>query len=154
MITTILLVLVIVYLFRNTLSDVSVFNPFAEPEVREEPIVEGKFTPETLQKYNGTDDPKIFIAVKGKVYNVSQGASFYGPGGPYENFAGRDASRGLAKNSFEAELLTPINKPIDTLKDLTDAEIESLDGWEEHFENKYPIVGSLHENGETGETGQ
>ncbi|KAG1487005.1 hypothetical protein G6F54_012931 [Rhizopus delemar] len=37
--------------------------------------------------------------------------------------------------------------PIDTLTDLTAVEKESLDGWEEHFENRYKVVGTLHENG-------
>lgn len=66
-----------------------------------DPIVEGQFTPRKLSVYNGHDDPKIFIAVKGTVFDVSAGRQFYGPSGPYSNFAGHDASRGLALNSFE-----------------------------------------------------
>ena len=34
----------------------------------------------------------------------------------------RDASRGLAKNSFDPDILTDINEPIDTLTDLTAVE--------------------------------
>lgn len=88
------------------------------------------------------------MAVRGRVFDVSQGATFYGPGGPYENFAGRDASRGLAKNSFDLDVITPLDKPIDLLDNLTADEIESLDNWEEHFENKYKVVGSLHNESE------
>lgn len=147
MITSILLVIVIVFLFKDLLLDLIVSNPLSS-SAQEEPIVAGKFTPHTLQKFNGTDDPKIFIAVRRRVFDVSQGATFYGPGGPYENFAGRDASRGLAYNSFEKELLTGIDDPIDDLKDLTKDQLESLDSWEEHFENKYKIVGTLEDEEE------
>lgn len=51
-------------------------------------------------------------------------------GGPYSTFAGRDASRGLAKQSFEQDMLTPLNEPIDELKDLSNAEWENLRDWE------------------------
>jgi len=38
-------------------------------------------------------------------------------GGPYENFAGRDASRGLACQSFDEEMLTAdLTAPLDDLK--------------------------------------
>ncbi|KAK6204963.1 cytochrome b5 [Scheffersomyces amazonensis] len=145
MLTTIILVVVVLLLARSLLSDVNL-NPFGEKAKEDDTVIEGKFTPITLEKYNGKDHPKIFMAVKGKVFDVSQGASFYGPGGPYANFAGRDASRGLAKNSFELDCLTPIDQKIDTLQDLLAVEKESLDSWEEHFDTKYPVVGTLHEN--------
>lgn len=144
MLTSILLIIVIIFLFRNLLQDLIVSNPLSSSS-QEEPIVAGKFTPHSLQKFNGTDDPKIFISVRNRVFDVSQGATFYGPGGPYENFAGRDASRGLAFNSFEKDLLTSLDDPIDDLKDLTKDQLESLDSWEEHFENKYKVVGTLVE---------
>lgn len=144
MLTTILVIIVLIFVIRSVSSDLAYINPFSEKDVPEEPIVAGKFTPLTLAKFNGTDDPKIFISVRGTVYNVTQGASFYGPGGPYENFAGRDASRGLGKNSFDLENITPLDQPLDDLKDLTKEEVESLDHWEELFESKYPVVGTLH----------
>lgn len=51
-------------------------------------------------------------------------------GGPYANFGGRDASRGLAKQSFEEDMLTPVGSPIDPLDDLTKSEWDNLKGWE------------------------
>ncbi|CDO93157.1 unnamed protein product [Kluyveromyces dobzhanskii CBS 2104] len=108
-----------------------------------DPIVEGKFFPRTLYKFNGHDDEKIFIAVKGKVYDCSLGRQFYGPSGPYSNFAGHDASRGLATNSFDLETLRHWDQPIDSLDDLNEQQLGALDGWVSHFEKKYPCVGSL-----------
>lgn len=155
MLTTIIIILVILFFAKSIFSEFinNDKNPLDSVTDQISTVVEGKFTPKSLVKYNGQDSPKIFISVKNRVFDVTQGGAFYGPGGPYENFAGRDASRGLAKNSFDPEVLTDINDPIDDLKDLTKLEIESLDGWEEHFENRYKIVGTLHENGSIKEEG-
>lgn len=86
----------------------------------------------------------VYIAVRGKVFDVTPGRHFYGPGGPYENFAGRDASRGLACNSFDEDMLTKdLEGPLDTLDGLGSDEMESLQGWEERFSEKYLVVGRL-----------
>lgn len=109
----------------------------------DEPMVEGKFFPRTLYKYNGHDDEKIFIAVRGKVYDCSQGRQFYGPSGPYTNFAGHDASRGLAMNSFDLDQFRHWDQPMDDLSDLSPEQNAALDGWCEHFQKKYPCIGEL-----------
>ena len=47
-----------------------------------------------LLAYNGMDRRKpLLLALKGRVIDVSAGADFYGPGGPYGIFAGKDARR-------------------------------------------------------------
>ncbi|KAF3927661.1 Neudesin [Orbilia brochopaga] len=109
------------------------------------PLLYKSYTPKTLLPYNGTDEPRVLLAVKGTVFDVSAGRSFYGPGGPYSIFAGRDASRGLAKGVLEDSLLTDVDKPIDRLDDLTEEERGALDGWFETFEGKYLVVGELVE---------
>jgi len=82
--------------------------------------------------------------VRGRVFDVSSGRNFYGPGGPYANFAGRDASRGLACGSFEADMLTEdLEGPLDKLDDLSEDQLEALRGWEERFLDKYLVVGKL-----------
>lgn len=101
------------------------------------------FTPRMLQKYNGVDDPRVLMGVNGKVYDVTAGKTHYGPGGPYASFAGRDASRGLAKHSFDAEVLNPIDAPVDELKDLIPEEREALQQWAQFFEGKYTYCGRL-----------
>lgn len=70
-------------------------------------------------------------------------------GGPYENFAGRDASRGLAHQSFDKEMLTEdLKGPLDDLKDLDKEQLENLMGWEERFSEKYLVVGKLVAEGD------
>lgn len=62
---------------------------------------------------------------------------FYGPGGPYGMFAGREASRALALLSFNPQ---DING---NLEGLDDSELEILQDWEDKFIEKYAKVGQL-----------
>ncbi|CAA7267834.1 unnamed protein product [Cyclocybe aegerita] len=105
------------------------------------------YTPKTLEPFSGRDGGRILLAINGIVFDVTAGRNFYGPNGMYGNFAGRDASRGMAKQSFDVEMLTPVDQPLDTLADLKPDEIENMKGWIDHFSNKYIICGKLVENG-------
>ncbi|KAL4772192.1 cytochrome b5-like heme/steroid binding domain-containing protein [Aspergillus nidulans var. acristatus] len=113
------------------------------------PVVFRTFTPKTLLPFNGENDKPVYLAVRGRVFDVTPGRNFYGPGGPYENFAGRDASRGLAFQSFDKEMLTEdLSGPLDDLKDLDADQLENLQSWEERFLEKYLVVGKLVAEGD------
>lgn len=108
------------------------------------PTVFKTFTPPQLKPYNGTNNMPVYLAVRGRVFDVTPGRNFYGPGGPYANFAGRDASRGLACGSFDEDMLTEdLEGPLDRLEDLGAEEMEAMRGWEERFSEKYLVVGKL-----------
>uniref|UniRef100_J3N3V8 Cytochrome b5 heme-binding domain-containing protein n=1 Tax=Oryza brachyantha TaxID=4533 RepID=J3N3V8_ORYBR len=62
---------------------------------------------------------------------------FYGPGGPYALFAGKDASRALAKMSFEPQDLTS------DISGLGPFELDALQDWEYKFMGKYVKVGTI-----------
>ncbi|KAI4378147.1 hypothetical protein MLD38_015669 [Melastoma candidum] len=62
---------------------------------------------------------------------------FYGPGGPYALFAGKDASRALAKMSFEEKDLTG------DISGLGPFELDALQDWEYKFMSKYVKVGTI-----------
>jgi membrane-associated progesterone receptor component len=112
------------------------------------PTVFKTFTPKQLLPNNGLHGQPVYLAVRGRVFDVSPGRNFYGPGGPYANFAGRDASRGLACGSFDADMLTEdLAGPLDKLEDLGAEELDALRGWEERFLEKYMVVGRLVEEG-------
>jgi predicted heme/steroid binding protein len=67
---------------------------------RRTPPEKRDYNAEELKQYDGTDPTKpILLGVKGKIYDVSAKEEFYGPGGAYSAFAGRDASRALAKGT-------------------------------------------------------
>ncbi|KAI0259186.1 hypothetical protein BC834DRAFT_833982, partial [Gloeopeniophorella convolvens] len=91
------------------------------------------------------DGGRILLAIAGTLFDVAAGRGFYGPDGMYGNLAGRDASRGMAKQSFGVEMLTLINQSFDKLKDLT-PEMCNTKGWIVHFSNKYIVCGRLVEN--------
>ncbi|KAJ8771410.1 hypothetical protein K2173_026587 [Erythroxylum novogranatense] len=102
------------------------------------PVQLGEITEEELKVYDGADPKKpLLMAIKGQIYDVSQSRMFYGPGGPYALFAGKDASRALAKMSFEDKDLTG-----DT-SGLGPYELEALQDWEYKFMSKYVKVGTV-----------
>lgn len=73
--------------------------------ISDEPIVFTHYTPHELSEFDGRKNEKILMGIRGRVYDVTAGREFYGPGGPYGNFAGRDASRGLSKGSFDEGMI-------------------------------------------------
>jgi len=138
-INLVLLSLFIVLIYYRLRPQTAPSLPAATP-----PTVFKTFTPPTLKPFNGENDQPVYLAVRGKIFDVTSGRNFYGPGGPYANFAGRDASRGLACGSFEEDMLTKnLNGPLDTLSDLGGEEMEALRGWEDRFNEKYLVVGKL-----------
>jgi len=115
-------------------------RPREEPEAEPlpPPVQLGEVDEEDLRQYDGTDPKKpLLMAIKGQIYDVTQSRMFYGPGGPYALFAGKDASRALAKMSFE---------PQDLNGDLTGLgpfEVDALQDWEYKFMSKYVKVGTI-----------
>jgi len=92
-----------------------------------------------LRHYDGSEPGRpLYIAVLGKIYDVSESADFYGAGGPYEIFAGRDASRALATMSLELE---SVDNP--TLEGLKPDQEQMLHQWDSRLAAKYAQVGVL-----------
>nr|ACJ85430.1 unknown [Medicago truncatula]AFK47952.1 unknown [Medicago truncatula] len=102
------------------------------------PVQLGEITEEELKAYDGNDhDKPLLMAIKGQIYDVSQSRMFYGPGGPYALFAGKDASRALAKMSFDEKDLTG------DISGLGPFELDALQDWEYKFMEKYVKVGTI-----------
>ncbi|XP_068640733.1 membrane steroid-binding protein 1-like [Aristolochia californica] len=113
-------------------------EPVEETEPLPPPVQLGEISEEELKAYDGLDPKKpLLMAIKGQIYDVSQSRMFYGPGGPYALFTGKDASRALAKMSFEDKDLTG------DISGLGPFELEALQDWEYKFMSKYVKVGTI-----------
>ncbi|XP_068701874.1 membrane-associated progesterone receptor component 2-like [Montipora foliosa] len=105
-----------------------------------EPMKKRDFTPQELLEYDGVKQKRVLLAVNFKVFDVTRGKDFYGPGGPYSVFAGHDASRGLATFSVGPDA---VKAECDDLSDLNSMQMDSLREWETQFMEKYDMVGRL-----------
>ncbi|GAX28145.1 hypothetical protein FisN_6Lh033 [Fistulifera solaris] len=107
------------------------------------------FTAQQLRHFNGEledDGPNpqhkpVYLSVAGTVFDVSDGRNFYGPGGPYAAFAGRECGIALSKYAFDEQYL---DIPVDRTQ-LNAGERMELDQWLEKFQyyRNYPLVGKL-----------
>ena len=99
------------------------------------------FTAKQLCHFNGHDDKPVYLSVSGIVFDVSDGRGFYGPGGPYEKFAGRECGVALSKMSFDEQHLDDLAG----IEGLNFGEKTELEGWIDKFTNYrcYPVKGRL-----------
>lgn len=118
---------------------------FRKKEAPRPPLPEAEerdYTLDELSAFDGSGSERpLLIAIRGFVYDVGRGRDFYGPGGPYGMFAGKDCTRALAKVAFDPELFTG------DLEGLEQHELDQLDEWVEMFETKYRRVGRLLRDG-------
>lgn len=90
-----------------------------------------------MHKYNGANDQKAYVAVKGEIYDVSS-SPFYKPGQAYHVFTGHDASINLAKMTHDEQLLDKYGEI-----QLDNEEDTALNEWKVRFEQKYPKIGKI-----------
>mmetsp|Transcript_21452 Transcript_21452/g.45114 ORF Transcript_21452/g.45114 Transcript_21452/m.45114 type:complete len:300 (-) Transcript_21452:141-1040(-) len=122
-----------------------------DEEEEESPEPPRNFTLKQLSLFDGkvdekSEEPKpVYLSLGGTVFDVSKGRDFYGPGGPYETFAGRECGAALAKMSFDQSLLDEVA----ACESLSVGEKRELENWLEKFEHYrcYPIMGRLVPDG-------
>ncbi|CAB3256821.1 unnamed protein product [Arctia plantaginis] len=133
------IICVFLYKIYSKFTKVPVDTPALElPKIRKD------MTVSELRQYDGNQpDGRVLVAVNGWIFDVTRGRRFYGPGGPYAAFGGKDASRGLATFS-----VTSSDKEYDDLSDLNSIEMDSVKEWEAQFREKYELVGRLLKPGE------
>ncbi len=102
----------------------------------------GDLTRKELKEFDGKSDDKHFLllACKGTIFDVTRGRDFYGPGGPYNCFCGKDASLAFAKVSTAEEHMNA------KCSNLFAMEVDALNDWYRKFEEKYPVVGKVRDS--------
>ncbi|WVQ97658.1 hypothetical protein IAU59_004772 [Kwoniella sp. CBS 9459] len=91
-----------------------------------------------LSQYDGSDPSKpIYVAIKGRVFDVTNKPEMYGKGKGYNIFAGRDASKGLGMSSLD------IKDAVPDYSSLNEAQMKTLNQWESFFEKRYNVVGKV-----------
>ncbi|XP_068627646.1 membrane-associated progesterone receptor component 1-like [Battus philenor] len=137
LILTVIIMLLVYKIYRSRVNKVATESP-------ELPKLRKDMTVAELRQYDGNQpDGRVLVAVNGWIFDVTRGRRFYGPGGPYAAFGGKDASRGLATFS-----VTSSDKEYDDLSDLNSMEMDSVKEWEAQFREKYELVGKLLKPGE------
>jgi len=136
-------ILVLVYkIFKGRTEDDDANAPRPDPPLPK--MKKQDMTLEELRKYDGIQgDGRVLCAINGRVFDVTKGKRFYGPGGPYSSFAGHDASRALAM--FQTDL---VKEEYDDLSDLDNSQMESIREWDAQLAEKYDVVGRLLKPGE------
>jgi predicted heme/steroid binding protein len=86
------------------------------------------------------DDTPILLSLFGRVYDVSEGFKFYGPGAPYSMFAGRDVTYSLS-TGCKAQVC--LDTPAKLLHQ--DDDIKEGKRWLSffHLHDKYKLVGKM-----------
>ena len=122
---------------------------------REEPLPLGDasaglaLTADELSEYDGRPLPEsgngshapLLLAVRGRIYDVTAGWSFYGPGRSYHKLVAKDATRAFCTGCLEPACL------ISNTAGLTAEQLREADRWIELYEHhdKYKLVGQLRE---------
>ncbi|KAI9222417.1 cytochrome b5-like heme/steroid binding domain-containing protein [Blastocladiella britannica] len=97
-----------------------------------------EMTPAQLAEFDNADTGKpVYVAIKGIIFDVSANREMYPHAKGYGLFAGKDASRALAKSSLDVD---DISSKWD---DLNEDELKTLNDWVSFYEKKYPKVGRV-----------
>jgi predicted heme/steroid binding protein len=93
----------------------------------------------SIFRKTGENGPEIWLSIVGKVYDVTSGRDFYGPGSGYAAFAGTDASVAYVTGKFTAEEAA---KGLDSISSI---QVAAINDWAGFYDKsvKYNFVGLL-----------
>lgn len=100
------------------------------------------FTRSQLSIYNGVNNPKVYIGIKGYVYDVTTNLDSYGPGKSYNTLTGKEVTRLFAINKLKVPEGDGDQKLWD-IDDLSDKQKDAVVKWIEFFHCRYKVVGII-----------
>lgn len=90
-----------------------------------------------LSKFDGnSDQPNIYLAFLGLVYDVTINSQHYARGAEYNAFAGRDATRAFVTGNFTHDLH-------DYIEDIEESLYSHIESWASFYNTSYPILGRI-----------
>ena len=101
----------------------------------------GTINVETLNLFHCNNPDRRLLSLNGVVFDVTSGEKSYGPDGAYKEYAGHDITLALAVHKTD-------EKWLDKFVKMKEKWVETANGWEDYFKNKYPVAGRL-ENWDT-----
>ncbi len=107
--------------------------------IKKKQVVKTKFTLDEIHEYNSTNAKKILLSIMGIVYDVTTGKDFFGKGGPYDVYAGRDCTYALATMDLANSAVDKFEYELD--EKFSDS--QTLADWIAYFDFKYLRVGEL-----------
>ena len=110
--------------------------PAAEKRLFPVSPTDRRFTVDELRAHGPTAST-IYLAIFGRVYDVTKGKQHYGKKGGYSFFAGRDATRSFVSGDFTDAGLT------DDLTGLSPDLMLGIEDWVRTYEKDYTYVGIL-----------
>jgi len=137
--TNLILTLVCIYLIYKIFFQSSETTYIGETKTYPAPLPKHDMTLSELRQYDGkNEEGRICIAINRKIFDVSKGDRFYGPNKSYAPLAGRDATRALG--SFE---INQVKDQWDDYENITSEQWNTVNEWEQQFNEKYDFVGNL-----------
>ena len=97
-----------------------------------------ELTAAELSQYDGSDpDRPIYLSIRRRLFDVTDGIKYYGSEGKYNYLVGREVARALATGCFESSGLSF------DVRGLTQQQLDTIAGWQNFYARKYSMVGHL-----------
>lgn len=105
-------------------------------------------TREQLEDMDGYDGAPLYLSIRGRVYDVTAGGTFYAEGKEYHNWVGTDATRSFGTGCRGGTDKTGMDCLSESVDGLSAGEQKEIDRWLELYEthDKYTFVGHLIED--------
>lgn len=102
-----------------------------------------KYTLEELKQYDGIVNSKVFVSIKGIIFDVTINTNSYGPGKAYHKLTAKDVTRLLGFNRFDLTQEAGDSRLNTTwyADDLDEKQLDIVDKWIVFFKKRYYIVG-------------
>lgn len=97
-----------------------------------------------LAKSDGIRSDKIYVAIRGMIFDVTDNAANYGPGKSYHSLVGKDCSRQLGLNQLKWEANDSDDSGVKTswyTGDFDEKQNDIVDKWILFFKKRYKIIG-------------